>query len=255
MCTVVFLRRPDHRWPLVLAANRDEMASRPWKPPGRHWPDRDEVVAGIDELAGGTWLGMNDDGVVAGVLNRRDSLGPDVRLRSRGELPLEALDHADAVAAADALSHVDPGAYRSFNLFVADNRDAYWLSSAGPGADGVKIYEIPEGISMLTAWGLDSDDSARTTYFRPSFEAARAPDPESGDWSNWEALMASRQFATGATAAEAMYVSHQGTHRAGFGTLSTSLVALETPIESKPRNIWRFYDDIKQNQAFTDIAL
>lgn len=253
MCTVVFLRRPDHRWPLILAANRDEMASRPWKPPGRHWPDREEVVAGIDELAGGTWLGINDDGVVAGVLNRRDSLGPDVRLRSRGELPLEALDHADAVAAADALSHVDPGAYRSFNLFVADNRDAYWLSSTGPDADAVKIYEIPEGISMLTAWGLDSDASARTTYFRPSFEAAHAPDPESGDWSNWEGLMASRQFATGATAAEAMYVS--GTRRAGFGTLSTSLIALETPIESKPRNVWRFYRDVTQNQAFTEIAL
>ena len=108
MCTVVFLRRPDHRWPLIVAANRDELASRPWRPPARHWPDRRHVTAGIDELAGGTWLGMNDDGLVAGVLNRKNSLGPDAQLRSRGELPLEALDHADAVAAAAALAHIDP---------------------------------------------------------------------------------------------------------------------------------------------------
>ncbi|MGH6912187.1 MAG: NRDE family protein, partial [Geminicoccales bacterium] len=65
MCTVVILRRPDTAWPLLLAANRDEMRSRPWRPPGRHWPDRVEVVAGMDELAGGSWLGINDYGVVA----------------------------------------------------------------------------------------------------------------------------------------------------------------------------------------------
>ena len=57
-------------WPLVLAANRDELADRPARPPGRHWPDRAEVVAGLDLQAGGSWLGVNDHGVVAGVLNR-----------------------------------------------------------------------------------------------------------------------------------------------------------------------------------------
>ncbi len=251
MCTVVFLRRPDHRWPLIVAANRDEMASRPWRPPARHWPDRKHVTAGIDELAGGTWLGMNDDGLVAGVLNRKNSLGPDTQLRSRGELPLEALDHADAVAAAEALTHIDPRSYRSFNLFVADSRDAYWLSSTGPDADRVRLHEIPDGVSMLTAWDLDSDDSARTTYFRPGFEAAPPPEPETGDWAAWERLMASRQFATGATSREAMYI----TGRAGFGTLSTSLIALESPTAPSPRNIWRFYANITEKQDFTEIAV
>ena len=48
MCTVVILRRPGHPWPIVFAANRDEMLDRPWQAPGRHWPDRPEVVAGLD---------------------------------------------------------------------------------------------------------------------------------------------------------------------------------------------------------------
>ncbi|NBP73538.1 MAG: hypothetical protein EBU57_10365, partial [Alphaproteobacteria bacterium] len=65
MCTVVILRRPGHDWPLLIAANRDEMAGRPWDPPARHWPDRENVVAGIDRLAGGTWMGLNDEGVAA----------------------------------------------------------------------------------------------------------------------------------------------------------------------------------------------
>ena len=130
MCTVVFLRRPDHRWPLLLAANRDEMADRPWQKPGRYWPDRPEVTAGRDQLAGGSWLGVNDTGVAAGILNRKDSLGPDPALRSRGELVLEALDHADAIQAAEALAELDPHSYRSFNLFVADNREKLVLKPA-----------------------------------------------------------------------------------------------------------------------------
>src|SRR5919108_5501887 len=104
MCTLVILRRPDHRWPVLIGANRDEMIDRPWQPPGRHWPDRAEVVAGRDLLAGGSWLGLNDWGVAAAVLNRHGSLGPAAGLRSRGELVLEALDHADAARAPAALS-------------------------------------------------------------------------------------------------------------------------------------------------------
>src|SRR5947209_15117669 len=131
MCTLAILRRPEHDWPVIIGANRDEMIGRPAEPPGRHWPDRVEVTAGKDLLAGGSWLGLNDWGVAAAVLNRHGSLGPQPGQRSRGELVLEALDHADAVAAADALTHLEPTAYRSFNLIVADNRDAFWLRHTG----------------------------------------------------------------------------------------------------------------------------
>ena len=131
MCTLVILRRPGHRWPVLIGANRDEMIDRPSKPPCRHWPDRPEVVAGLDVLAGGSWLGINDWGVAAAVLNRHGSLGPATDKRSRGELVLEALDHADAIAAAEALSDLDPEAYRSFNLIVADESQGFWLRHAG----------------------------------------------------------------------------------------------------------------------------
>jgi len=89
MCTLVIHRRPKAAWPLILAANRDELDNRPWRTPARHWPDRPEVVAGQDVLAGGSWLGINDDGVIAAVLNRPGTLGPEAGKRSRGELVLE----------------------------------------------------------------------------------------------------------------------------------------------------------------------
>ena len=70
MCSIVILRQPGATYPLILGGNRDEMAGRPWKPPARHWPDRPDLIGGIDELAGGSWLALNDTGVVAVVLNR-----------------------------------------------------------------------------------------------------------------------------------------------------------------------------------------
>src|SRR5579859_2856423 len=141
MCTLVLLRRPGENWPLILGANRDEMVGRPWQAPGRHWPDRPNVVAGLDELAGGSWFGVNDEGVVAAILNRVGTLGPAAGKRSRGELVLDALDFADAADAAWSLADLDSRAYRPFNLMIADNRDAFWL--AHRGTDRITVTEIP----------------------------------------------------------------------------------------------------------------
>ncbi len=191
MCTLIILRRPDNPWPLILAANRDEMLDRPWTAPGRHWPDRAEVVAGRDDLAGGSWLGVNATGVVAAVLNRHGTLGPAPGARSRGELVLEALDHPDAASAAKAFADLDPKAYRSFNLVIADNRDAFLVRSLG--ASGHKVAAIPAGLSLLTAHELNDESSARIRYYRPRFAEAAPLDPERADFSSWEKLLASRE--------------------------------------------------------------
>ncbi|MDH3792285.1 MAG: NRDE family protein, partial [Rhodospirillales bacterium] len=182
MCTTVILRRPGHDWPVILAANRDEMTDRPWLAPGRHWPDRPEVVAGLDREAGGTWLGLNDHGLLAGILNRMGSLGPQAGKRSRGELVLEALDHAEAAEAARALAHLEAAAYRSFNLLVADAERAFWLRNLGEEAPGrVEVFELPPGLSMLTARDLNDETSPRIGGYLPQFRATAAPNPEAGD--------------------------------------------------------------------------
>src|SRR3954468_20582981 len=120
MCTVVLLFRPGHAWPLVLAANRDEMLARPWDPPAAYWPDQPGVVAGRDRLSGGTWMAVNRAGVVAAVLNRPGSLGPAAGKRSRGELPLLAVAGAAAREAAAAIAALPAAEWRPFNVVVAD---------------------------------------------------------------------------------------------------------------------------------------
>ncbi|HEX7968608.1 MAG TPA: NRDE family protein, partial [Stellaceae bacterium] len=226
MCTLIVLRRPGHDWPVVVAANRDEMIDRPWQPPGRHWADRPEVVAGLDELAGGSWLGVNDHGVVAGILNRFGSLGPAPGQRSRGELVLEALDHADALTAAMALSDLDPRAYRSFNLIIADNRDAFWLRHADPsGTLPIQTRPLGPGLAMIAAGDLDETETPRLRRYRPRFAAAASPDPRSRDWSVWEALLADDD----ATPADEATSAMRFTTERGFATVSSALIALPAP--------------------------
>ena len=223
MCTFVILRRPGNDWPIIIGANRDEMKDRPWQPPGRHWPDREDVMAGKDDLAGGTWLGVNDAGLVAGVLNRRDSLGPKEGYRSRGELPLEILSHLDASEAADALADINPNAYRPFNVVFADNRDAYWLRLAetkwGPHAE---VHPIPSGLSLITSSDRNDMSSPRIRNYLPQFEKAEVPNPDVGNWSAWKSLFSSRVYDLNDGPQGAMMISTD----TGFGTVSSSLIAL-----------------------------
>ncbi len=230
MCTVMMLRRPGQDWPFLLGGNRDEMQHRPWKAPGRHWPDREDVIAGLDETAGGSWLGVNEKGVMAVILNRYGTLGPAPDKRSRGELVLEALDHHDAVAAAQALADLRTEAYRSFNLVIADNRDAFWLRNLGQAEGQIDVIPIPEGASMLSAFDLnDLDQSARLKTHFHHFEAASPPTPDQPDgFKDWITVLSSRARGETNDPGAAMTVERPD----GFGTVSSSFVALPSPEKS-----------------------
>jgi hypothetical protein len=255
MCTVVILRRPGHAWPVLIGANRDEMGNRPWKPPARHWPDRPDVVAGLDELAGGTWMGLNDTGVAACILNRYGSLGPAPGKRSRGELVLDALDHADATDAATALHDLDPNAYRPFNMIIADNRDAWWLT-ARENAREMHLERIPEGLSVFTAHERNDLGDPRIATYMPRFRDATPPDPDKSDWQSWKALLgATDTSAPGAAVTTAMSFKMDS----GFGTSSSSLLALPS-IEAahgpnKIRPIWLFAPGRPESVAFAPVDI
>ena len=248
MCTVVILRRPDERWPVLIGANRDEMIDRPWQMPGRHWPDRPEVVAGLDGLAGGSWLGLNDWGVAAAVLNRTGSLGPMPGLRSRGELVLEALDHADAVDAAEALSHLDPNSYRSFNLIVVDERDGFWLRH--DGGSHIEVHPLKEGLSLIAAGDVDDLATRRLQLAMPAFRAWPLPDPDRQDWSGWEQLLGSSRAPPGEPATAAMRFRTDG-----YGTVSSALIALPARGEPELRPVFRFASWLPQETGWQDVSL
>ena len=214
VCTLILLSRPGHAWPLLMAANRDEMLDRPWQGPGAHWPDQPDVVGGLDSLAGGTWLAVNGAGVVAGVLNRTGSLGPQAGFLSRGGLPLMALRHGSAASAAGALAGLDGGQFRSFNLIVADAEGAYFVRGAGSGL--VHVAAMAPGLHMVTASDPDDASNPRVARHLPVFAAAEPPAPP--DWKSWPGLLADSSGAL----AETLNVPPTR----GFGTASSALLAL-----------------------------
>ena len=261
MCTLVVLYRPGHPWPIILAANRDEMRDRPWRPPGRHWPDRPQVVAGKDMTGGGSWLGLNDAGLVAAILNRTGSLGPQDGKRSRGGLVLAALTHGDASAAATALTRMAPAEYRSFNMVIADRRNAYWLchraqeSAPGKPAKPVEAFELPPGLSMLTSRERNDAASPRIREYLHRFETATPPDPRKGTWGSWKRLMASRRFDPAEGPTGAMTVGRD----TGFETFSSSLSArpgLPQGARARPaRPVWLFAAGRPDEVAYEPVTL
>lgn len=258
MCTVILSRQSDADWPVVIAANRDEMLSRAWRPPGRHWPDLPEIIAGYDEEAGGSWMGLNDTGVVACILNRHGSLGPAPGKRSRGELVIDALTCADAVEAADALRHLNPQAYRPFNLLIADNRDAFWLRLA-EGADRVDCTPLEDGVFMLTAGDVNDPAEARIRDYLPEFRKAPRPIPGEAGWAHWQRMMGRGPAQPGDGSPDAVISGLCFRLPSGFGTSSSSLLALPS-VESalmEPRisPVWQFAAGPPDTTAFRPVPL
>jgi uncharacterized protein with NRDE domain len=238
---------------MLIAANRDEMLNRPWDPPGAHWSDRPGVVAGRDRLAGGSWLGLNASGVAAAILNRTDSLGPATGKRSRGELVLDALDHAEAADAARALSAIEPAAYRTFNLVIADNTNAYWLCSRD-GQSAVEAVAIPPGLSMITSADLNDTRNFRIATYLPQFQSAAVPDPDAGDWSSWLEILGSRHSSPDAGPSGAMCIVTDY----GYGTVSSSLIALASPeaaLQQSVKDIWLFAKGRPDTTSYEPVPL
>jgi hypothetical protein len=243
MCTLLILLRPGDPWPVILAGNRDEMEQRPWRAPGRHWPDLPEVTAGLDLLAGGSWMGINDHGLAAVVMNRSGTLGPAPGHRSRGTLVLRALEHVGAAQAWDALRHLEPSAFRPFNLIVADALQALWIRNDGTA---LVARTIPPGLHMLTARELNDGTDPRIRAYLPRFRAARIPNPDSGDWDPWSTLLGSRDTPLVPDPRSAMCFRTD----TGFSTQCASLLALPASPERDTLPIWLFAEGAPDQVPF-----
>ncbi len=171
MCTLAVLVGTDRRWPLVVAANRDERLGRASEGWALREPARGpRYLAPRDLVAGGTWIGLSDRGVFAGVTNYHASAAwyPDPDRRSRGELVGMALVSPGAGEARAALAAVAAEAFNPFHLVVGDARSAFvwWydgeaagFAPLGPGLHVVTENawdgSCPRAALVRSRWPLD----------------------------------------------------------------------------------------------------
>lgn len=176
MCTLITSFRQHPGFPLVVAANRDEVRSRPASAP-RLW-DGEAFVAPKDEQSGGSWLGLNRHGVFVAITNRFPSEKRDGR-DSRGALVVEALRHASAEAVHQALAKLSATRFNAFHLLYADAAHAFVTWSDG---QTVRQQALAPGLHIVTERSLGGDDHARTSLIRAAWpEVARdgqVPTPE-----------------------------------------------------------------------------
>jgi uncharacterized protein with NRDE domain len=171
MCTLAVAWRVDRRWPIVVAANRDERLGRA----AEGWALRDgqngiRYAAPRDAVAGGTWMGVSARGVFAGLTNCHAPLPwyPDRTRGSRGEIVGLALAAPSAAAAREALGALPAERWNPFHLLVADGRSAFlwWydgeraaLTELGPGLHVVTERSpdgsCPRGDLVRSRWPLE----------------------------------------------------------------------------------------------------
>ena len=144
MCLILFAYRTHPDYPLVIAANRDELYARPALS-AHNWEDKPDVFAGRDLTAGGTWLGVSTSGRFAAVTNFAEESGSDAPV-SRGVLTETFL--TSDTPAHDFAHHIEGLKYRGFNLLLWDGHDLVYTSNRGttedlqPGTYGLANAEL-----------------------------------------------------------------------------------------------------------------
>jgi uncharacterized protein with NRDE domain len=159
MCLLALFFRVVEDAPVVLGANREELYARGGEPP-RLIGEKPRILAGIDPAAGGTWLGVNEYGVVVAVTNRPKSVMPE-RPRSRGLLVRDLLTApAAAVAVERATKELNTQRYAGCNLLCADADAAVVLH----GGDWLRVRPLPPGIHVFTSHDVNDLSDRRTGH-------------------------------------------------------------------------------------------
>lgn len=151
MCLLVIAWQAHPRYRLIVAANRDEFHERPAAALAR-WPRPDEILAGRDLRAGGTWLAVDRARRFAIVTNFRELQRPAPQAPSRGDLvPGYLRGEAGAQGYLAALEPAAAG-YSGFNLLLADGESLWYASNRAERF----ATALPPGVYGLSNEFLDT---------------------------------------------------------------------------------------------------
>ncbi len=174
MCLILIAWRVHPRYPLIVAANRDEFYARPTLP-AKRWPGFSGMIAGQDLEAGGSWMGVDAAGRFAAVTNFRELEQGPADARSRGELVTEyLLGNAPAdIYLAELAERANR--YRGYNLLLTGGGELYCASNRS-----TPIRRLPPGLHGVCNGPLDSDwpKVKRGRQLLAKAVGANEPDPK-----------------------------------------------------------------------------
>jgi len=167
MCLILFDWQPGK---LILGGNREESRKKPHAYPTVLGKEGVRVVvAGADygrletsQARLGSWLGVNNYGLVVAVTNRDDGHAHNT-LHSRGWPLIEMLCYPSAFSAVEVASiRLREGGYGGANYIIMDREEAWWVRA--PGCKDVNLQEIKPGKHVITNLDLDDPEDVRIKF-------------------------------------------------------------------------------------------
>ena len=239
MCLLIAVSGVIDDAPLLVAANRDEFYARDAVPMTVLGDAGPRILGGRDLVAGGTWMAVNEHGVMAALTNKPAEGGRDPAKRSRGEIPMLLAAQPSAAAAADALrSTFVPLEFNPCWVLVGDRQDLYYVDMTGPGR--VESQLLPPGVHILENKPL-GDPSAKVDRVRDLVGDCRSQSADSMIRSLGaivaDHVMPLKAVDTSETAERQAKVSACCVHTDLYGTRSSMLVC-DPPSASDIPRVW-----------------
>ena len=226
MCLILFAYKAHPQYPLVVAANRDEVYGRPAQPV-HWWPDRPALLAGKDLEGGGTWLGITRSGDFAALTNVRSGTPPSGNFRSRGELPLLFLDQQQSTPRFVAQLQDSRTAYRGYNLLFGHYTQLQHYSNATD-----TLTPLQAGIHGLSNATLDTPWPKVTNGKERLAEAIRRPEIDPAELlvilEDRDIVPDHQLPATGISLELERQLSPAFIHTPNYGTRSSCLLLIDT---------------------------
>ena len=246
MCTLFIYRNKDTEWPLMLATNRDEQLDRKFKPPDFHWKKYPNIYAGKDLLKGGTWLGINKQALCVAILNRQTNIIKQNILASRGKLVLDALRYKTADESSFKIFKNLQNIYNNFNLFIGDNKSAYWIKFH----DSKKsINKVPIGHSILDKFDLNDEKSQKQKVYKKIFRRSKIPVPQENNFQDWKKMLfMNRKYKDIENTQVFIYNKNSN-----YGTVSSSIIGLPLLNKNKLKPFWLYNERGAKNKTFISL--
>jgi uncharacterized protein with NRDE domain len=237
MCLLAIQYRSVPEAPILVAANREEAYDRPSLVPAIQ-PGKPRVLSGVDARHGGTWLGVNQNGLFVGACNRQKALatlGP----RSRGLLCKELLRVNSARQAVDlAMEELLSGKYEGVNFVIAD-AESGWVVH---GSEDPEVEELEEGLNIISSYDVNDPRDERQKLAR------RLLTLQTLDSAVKFLAVASKAFARPPASPDRPGMVVHGKER---GTVSSTLIALG----KKPRDaIFQYANGSPETARYEDYS-
>ena len=235
LLAIVYHLVPDA--PILVAYNRDEILERACPTPSIQ-SGKPRVLASIDPNSSGTCLGINQNGMLVGLVRRKKHETP-VNPHSRALLCREMLKCKSARSALDlCLEELHTSGYQGGNFVIADS-DSAWVVQH---SDDTDVVELQRGLSVI---GENDTDDPRDERVKM---AQRLLTLQTLDSPVKFLAVASKVFARspGAPGRPSMVMRNNE-----YGTISSTLISLG----KKPRDaIYQYASGAPDKTKFEDYS-